>query len=949
MKLNSIQERIIELFTVFVTQVRGATAMSRTDINRVSEEVLLPIFSTVFNCQHLKNLNHTQRSNYPSIDLGDQESRVAFQVTATNNTERIKQTLTKFVKHELYREYDRLIIYILTEKQNSYSGRGFEKIIQGKFYFDKDRDIIDYRDLLKVISSFQVNEARAIERILEANFGNNETLAATQSAELDLRVSEYLAALHVYCSKWPYITLFESLPLTIPKEVYVPLSVRPLLSGRQETDFCKESGAESHSITSILSESPTKHVLVRGGAGSGKTSYLRYVAENVWDNAEKLGLSGSYIPMLIPLRRFASHSGSIERRLASILADELSLLRELPEGFLLDWPRKLGMKWLLLFDGLDEVPSDQYVNLSQWLEALLRSMGEHRVVITLRPLEHGHNSLYQTIKRSGRFAEYELLPFSAEQMRELGKHWLGDDAEAFERQLTRIALGATAGTPLFITVAAKVFLAEGTIPSRPDMLIGQFVDILLRETNQRELQAELGERLYKVSKTVLAMLAWELTTNSNPTEATLIAAAANYLQQTFSSNPDEAKHDAKRFMSVMAVRSGCFTRQGGVYDFIHPTVRSYFVAWHFKDRAGDDLRKLELVFYFCFSPNFHDALFMLLLMISENKVMTAHLLRFAYRQSRWQRLFRIQKERILFATEFVAECLVQGCYVDSKTRASVEKEIKRAIRSKRIYSGYRILFLRLLGLLGQRKLAGSILLKLARLEHDDLHKAAAISIMGELRCVDELVALAVDKDTPSRYRQYSIGALGDLKRVLESGMLSERHWVDNKVSVESHEFSMQLNICAATTKMIRSPTLPAETRTSAVILLTALDYIDELWQLSIDRHLSPELRSLALLGYLQRTDEETLSSLPIQNSLHYIGEPLSDLLSRSENIQIADREIQHIIIRKMAVLILKDWRKVDDFISQCADEANVIDFSLVARDLKKNLVVMFSWVATNRE
>jgi len=54
------------------------------------------------------------------------------------------------------------------------------------------------------------------------------------------------------------------------------------------------------------------------------------------------------------------------------------------------------------------------------------------------------------------------------------------------------------------------------------------------------------------------------------------------------------------------------------------------------------------------------------------------------------------------------------------------------------------------------------------------------------------------------------------------------------------------------------------------------------------------------------------------------GEPSLQLLSRSENIQIADQEIRH-IIKKMAVLILKDCRKVDDFISQWADEANVIE------------------------
>jgi len=38
-KLNQVQERIVELFSNFVTQVRRETAMNRFDINRISEVV----------------------------------------------------------------------------------------------------------------------------------------------------------------------------------------------------------------------------------------------------------------------------------------------------------------------------------------------------------------------------------------------------------------------------------------------------------------------------------------------------------------------------------------------------------------------------------------------------------------------------------------------------------------------------------------------------------------------------------------------------------------------------------------------------------------------------------------------------------------------------------------------------------------------------------------------
>jgi hypothetical protein len=175
MNLDRTQNRIIDLLSIFRLQIENATAMSRTDINRVSEVVLVPLFAEVFGYKNLKNLNDTEQANFPGIDLADETARVAIQVTSSSNNEKIKDTLHKFVKHELYKKYDRLIVYILTRKQNSYSGSGHAEIIQSKFTFDKNEDIKDYRDLLKVVKGFQIDRARKVENILEANFGNRNT------------------------------------------------------------------------------------------------------------------------------------------------------------------------------------------------------------------------------------------------------------------------------------------------------------------------------------------------------------------------------------------------------------------------------------------------------------------------------------------------------------------------------------------------------------------------------------------------------------------------------------------------------------------------------------------------------------------------------------------------------------------------------------------------------
>lgn len=183
MNLLESRNRINNLLSIFVAQVKGANATGRTDINTVSETVLIPLFAEVYGYKKLQNLNTTERANYPSIDLGDEVARVAFQITSTPDIGKVKDTLQKFVKRELYKKYDRLIIYVLTERQKSYSETACKSIIQDRFDFNPDKDILDFRNILKDIEDFQIDQTRRIQNILESNFGEGNMLLSPQVDE----------------------------------------------------------------------------------------------------------------------------------------------------------------------------------------------------------------------------------------------------------------------------------------------------------------------------------------------------------------------------------------------------------------------------------------------------------------------------------------------------------------------------------------------------------------------------------------------------------------------------------------------------------------------------------------------------------------------------------------------------------------------------------------------
>lgn len=177
MNLEIVQIRIRTLMTSFVVQVKLATAQGDTFLNTLAETFLVPFLKEVYDLPNLKNLNQTDKKNFPAIDLADKPKRVAIQVTSTATSDKVKDTLSSFTEHRLYDHFDHLIIYIISEKQTRYSGSKFDELTGGHFSFDKDRDIVDSQDVMRIISGFDIDKAKRVLEILERNFGDSSDIA----------------------------------------------------------------------------------------------------------------------------------------------------------------------------------------------------------------------------------------------------------------------------------------------------------------------------------------------------------------------------------------------------------------------------------------------------------------------------------------------------------------------------------------------------------------------------------------------------------------------------------------------------------------------------------------------------------------------------------------------------------------------------------------------------
>lgn len=168
MSLELQQNRVRTLMSLFVTEIKHAGAMRRTDLQRVSETIVIPLFAEVFGYS-LRNLNDKEGGEFPSIDLADEQRRLSIQVTSQSNSNKVRDCLRKFVVNRLYERFDRLIVYILSERKKTYAEKSFVALADGKIAFDVKRDIQDSSSVVAKVAHFDIEKCSRIETLLKRN------------------------------------------------------------------------------------------------------------------------------------------------------------------------------------------------------------------------------------------------------------------------------------------------------------------------------------------------------------------------------------------------------------------------------------------------------------------------------------------------------------------------------------------------------------------------------------------------------------------------------------------------------------------------------------------------------------------------------------------------------------------------------------------------------------
>lgn len=100
--LQHIEERLT-VYANWISQGGGIRS-------NASEDLYCDLLNTALG-YGLGNMNWDE-DNFPAIDLGDDDERLAVQVTSTDTADKVRKTLKRFYDHHLEQRYDRLIVLI---------------------------------------------------------------------------------------------------------------------------------------------------------------------------------------------------------------------------------------------------------------------------------------------------------------------------------------------------------------------------------------------------------------------------------------------------------------------------------------------------------------------------------------------------------------------------------------------------------------------------------------------------------------------------------------------------------------------------------------------------------------------------------------------------------------------------------------------------------------------
>ncbi|TDC12753.1 NACHT domain-containing protein [Streptomyces sp. 8K308] len=326
-----------------------------------------------------------------------------------------------------------------------------------------------------------------------------------------------------------------------------------------------------------------ERVLLRGMAGSGKTTLVQWLAVTSARQDLSAGMPHlmGRIPFVLPMRTLTRDRRRLPEPDQFLSVVDCPLAAAQPERWM-DRVLSAG-RALLLVDGIDEIPEHERDAARAWLRRLNASYPGNLWLVTARP-----SAVRQDWLGSEAFAELALSPMSQSDVQAFVHRWhqaVGAVPET-ERALldlihSRADLGALASSPLMCALICALHRERnGYLPRGRKALYDAALSMLLERRDRERPDPPRGD-LTLDSETQLSLLqklAFWLITNgrsemTGPLAARLIGQALPAIHQgdRLGSPEDVLRH--------LVERSGVLREPTeGAVDFMHRTFQDYLGA-----------------------------------------------------------------------------------------------------------------------------------------------------------------------------------------------------------------------------------------------------------------------------------------------------------------------------------------------------------------------------------
>ncbi|MFF3606398.1 NACHT domain-containing protein [Streptomyces sp. NPDC002463] len=333
----------------------------------------------------------------------------------------------------------------------------------------------------------------------------------------------------------------------------------------------------------------TRHdkVLLRGTAGSGKTTLIQWLAVSAAreDLADGMTYLRDRIPFVLPLRALTRHGERLPApdRFLSAVGCPLSA----PDG----WADRVlaAGRGLVLVDGIDEIPEAERDRARRWLRDLLDSYDGNRWLVTSRPTAVRDDWL-----APDGFAELTLAPMSSAEVATFVRRWhraAGPEATAYEQPLldalrTTADVAQLATNPLMCgLICALHHGRRGFLPRGRKALYDAALAMLLsRRDRERDMGTPYGIDLGETPQIQLIQrIAYWLTLNGRTTMDR--AHAQDVVREAVPAITEAAGYDPALVFTHLLHRSGLLREPtADTVDFVHRTFQDYLAAKALVDR-----------------------------------------------------------------------------------------------------------------------------------------------------------------------------------------------------------------------------------------------------------------------------------------------------------------------------------------------------------------------------